>query len=79
MAAADFENDGRKYQINEILETDQGNMLVHGISYQEDEEGNRKNFSYILRHEEDVKAEQKAAAVAAKAAAQPATETEAQA
>ena len=70
--ATQYEEDGRKYQVGEVLETNEGNMHVHGVSYQErvNEAGEteRHNFSYILRHEDDVKAEQKAQAEADKEA-----------
>lgn len=70
--AKDYQEDGRKYQVGEVLETDQGNMHVHAVSYQERQteagDTERHNFSYTLRHEDDVQAEAKANAEAAKAA-----------
>lgn len=69
--ASDYEQDGRKYQVGEVLETNEGNMHVHGVSYQERVNDNgeveRHNFSYTLRHEDDVKADEKAAAEAEQA------------
>lgn len=77
--ATEYEQDGRKYQVGEVLETNEGNMHVHAVSYQERQneagETERYNFGYTLRHEDDVKAEQKASAEADKAA----QESEAQA
>lgn len=70
--ATEYEEDGRKYQVGEVLETNEGNMHVHAVSYQERQneagETERINFSYTLRHEDDVKAEQEAQAEAEKAA-----------
>jgi hypothetical protein len=69
----DYQDDGRKYQVGETLQTDQGNMIVHGVSYQErvndKQQVERVNFTYHLRHEEDMAAELEAQAAAAKAQA----------
>ena len=55
----DYQEDGRKYQVGETLETDQGNMVVHGVSYQERQNHKgaveRHDFTYHLKHEDDVK------------------------
>lgn len=54
----DYQEDGRRYQVGEVLETDQGNMIVISVTYQErqndQQQVERHNFSYTLKHQDDL-------------------------
>lgn len=49
--------DGRQHDVGHQIETQNGTFEVTAVSYQEDQDGNKVNFSYTIRSKEDLNRE----------------------
>ena len=67
--------DGRRWDTNDTISTPDGLLECTAVSYSEDAEGTKTNFSYTFQHVDDMKA-QKAREEAEYAAANPSTPEE---
>lgn len=59
MTPNDRPPDGRQHDVGDTIHTDAGEFEVTAVHYQEDQDGNKINFSYSFRSREDLNAEKK--------------------